>query len=486
MTNRGTHRAGDTDLGSQIASGTVARLSSAVVGFVGVLLFARILGPNAFGGFYVLFSISKIVDRPIIGWAEGAKKRFSEAASDRAEIFGSVLIFGVIWTAIVGIAAMVVSGPLDTQIVVSGGAGLLVLLIVAEAGFEAAERLVDGTGRVSLSTWGDASRSFLTFPAQLWLVLIGLGVAGMAIGLAAPTLVVVLGLFYALHITPTLPSRGTIRSIWGYAKYSIPDSLLGATYARFDILLLGILLTQSWAGIYEAAAKLTIPAIFLSEVGSRGLMARVSDSSSRGGEIVSDSENVISFASILAFPILFGAIALSESLMVTAYGGAYAQGATLLIGIGIARLIESQTHPLSAILSGLDHPRTIVRISFISLSTNIVLGVVLLLSIGALGVVIATIISELIAYTLLAISVRSKVSSVTLFPKLLMKQAGAAIGMLAVLIAITRFITLSGWASVVGVVLIGAIVYSGILILTSNQIRHTASSFLTRLSSHVN
>lgn len=59
--------AGDMNLGLEVAKGFVAKMIQAVRGFVGAILFARILGPASFGGFYLLLSLVQLSDRPVQG-----------------------------------------------------------------------------------------------------------------------------------------------------------------------------------------------------------------------------------------------------------------------------------------------------------------------------------------------------------------------------------------------------------------------------------
>ncbi|MFB9806428.1 hypothetical protein ACFFQF_14640 [Haladaptatus pallidirubidus] len=63
----------DVSLGGETAKALVAKFTLAASGFVATILFARELGPTAFGGYYLLFALTKIADRPLNGWASASK-----------------------------------------------------------------------------------------------------------------------------------------------------------------------------------------------------------------------------------------------------------------------------------------------------------------------------------------------------------------------------------------------------------------------------
>ncbi|WP_254663432.1 hypothetical protein [Haladaptatus sp. W1] len=71
--------AAGTSLSKETLGGTVAQFSMALIGFVGTIVFARWLGPSAFGGVYLLFALVKFADRPMNGWSLAAKKRVAES-----------------------------------------------------------------------------------------------------------------------------------------------------------------------------------------------------------------------------------------------------------------------------------------------------------------------------------------------------------------------------------------------------------------------
>lgn len=465
--------ASSVSLGGETVKATLAKFTMAAIGFVGTIVFARILGPTGFGGYYLLFSLVKLVDRAVSGWGSASKKRYSEATTDGDEILGGQFAFTVVWVGLSGIALLIGSNWLVDYTGLPEAPVMFAVLLVAVTLYEPTEQVVQARGLVGAATWIDTARSTLTFPFQLAFVLLGFGAAGMAYGLAAATLLVVPVLWRYIDGRPTLPSRETLRSLWAYAKYSITNAFLGQAYDRFDVLLLGFLLTPAVAGYYEVAFKLTLPAAFVMMTASSGLMARVSHKHSRDESFAEDVSNTLAFSSVLAVPMLFGALALSEQVVVTLYGPAYAEAATFLIGLAVYQLLTTQRGPLSRTIDAIDRPDVNTVLSVLTLGINVVLGVALVLEIGAIGVVIATVIAESIRYAVSAAYVHRRLPEVVLLPRTLLEQVGAATVMFGVVVLLRGPVPVRRWYHLLAVVGIGAIVYGAVLLMGSRKLRVT-------------
>lgn len=465
----------EVSLGAETAKATVAKFSMAAIGFVGTIIFARILGPEKFGAYYLLFALVKIADLPIDGWANAAKKRFSEDETPKRELVGGQFLVVGGWAGVGLLAAFLAAGPLESYTGIEGAALPFVVLLVGEAVYVSAERLLQSRGLIGIATWTDALRSYATFALQLLLVLSGWGAVGMAYGLAAASVLVTPVTLYYLGVTPALPSVATMRNQWEYARYSIPSSLLGRAYERFDILLLGYLLTPTAAGLYEVALKLVTPARFVAEAASSGLMARVSTLSSRGERFGQDVTNVLSFTSVLAIPIFFGAIPLASDLVVTIYGSDYAAAAPLLVGIALYHVVMTQSMTLSQTVYGLDLPHRVMWTSAIAVTINVVLGVVLTLRFGAIGVVVSTLVAEIVMYVLYSRLVQ-RYEEVTFLSRPLLVQLAAGGVMFVVVAALTTSRLLGASRVALAVTLaVGATVYFAVTLLGSRQIREAVT-----------
>ena len=470
--------AANRSLGGETAKGTIAKVAMAVVGFAGTVILARLFDPAVFGGFYLLLSLVKLVDRPIRGFGTATKKRFSEAGSSRSEVIGIQFLATSLWIAFAGLGAVLLADWLRSYTGLSDAPALFVGLLAALGLYVSFEKVVEARGLLGVAFTADAVRSYLTLPLQIAFIFLGFGAAGMAWGLAAATFLSIPLLFRYVDATPAVPSRETAGSLLAYAQYSIPGVVIGKAYDRFDVLLLGFLAGQSAAGNYEVAAKLTIPALIVAEVSGSGLMARVSNLHSEGRAVGLDVRNTLAFASVLAVPIFFGAVALAEPLVVTVYGPAYAEAGTLLVAIALYRLVRTQNEPLLQTLDGLDKPNVTMRLSVAALGVNIAFGVALTLAIGPVGVALSTVLAECVRYVWAARVVRRETSGVELLTRPLLEQVATGLVMLLVVVGLHRVVPVRSWLHLGFLVGVGAVTYAGTLFAISSQLRYTVGTVL--------
>ena len=470
--------ASDVSFGGETVKATAAKFAMALTGFVGTILFARILGPEALGGFYLLLALIEISEQPFSGFATAGKKRASETGTPESSVVGAQLLFNGAWTILVLLVTFAVAGWLSMYTGFAEAAVLFALVFVAKALYSMFVPIVQARGRIGIAVGFDALRSYFTLPLQLAFVLYGFGAAGMAYGLGAATFLTVPIAVYYIQAFPALPTRALLMSLWTYARYSIPTKFLGRMYTRFDTLLLGYLLTQSAAGDYGVAARLTLPAIFIANMMGDGLMVRASNLQSKGRSVAADVSNALAFTSIVAIPIFFGALAIPEELIVTFYTPEFLSAVPLLVGIALYRVVRTQSLPLTNVVDGLDRPDLNFRISLVALGINIIAGVFLVRFLGAIGVVVATLGAESIRYLATGWAVRRELSGVRFLPRTLLEQLGAGAIMFAVVNYAAELAPVDSWLDLSVLLALGAAVYGGMLLGISSQLRLTIGSIL--------
>lgn len=461
-------------LGVESAKGFVGKVTQAIIGFLGTIIFARVLGPVEFGGFYLLLTAVKIADRPIRGTIAACRKRYSEADTNRDEILGTLLLAIVLMTVPVSVAGVAFSGVAVRVTSVRQPWGVVPALFLGLTTFAALQMLLGASGQLGRQVWVDVVRSVATFPLQLALVLAGLGGAGMGLGLAGGSVIAAGATFVWLSARPALPSRKTLRSVWEYAQFSIPATFVGKAYDRLDVIIIGVLISSSAVGYYEVAFKLSLPAVFLFSVTTAGLIAKVSNKESRDEPIAADINNAIIYASLLPIPVFFGALALNKELVVTAYGEPYAPAAGLLVLLSAYQLLDSQAETYQAVVDGLDRPDIRLRIDVMALVINVGIGVWAATVYGFLGVAAATVLAEAFRMIASAVAARRLVELPSPIPKPLRRQVVSGIIMYATVLALTNVVVLNDVFSVAAVVGAGASVYGGALLAVSPHARATA------------
>jgi O-antigen/teichoic acid export membrane protein len=357
---------------------------------------------------------------------------------------------------------------------------LLILLFTITSNYTSFNSFLASTGQLSTQNWINTVQSITVLVGQLLLVALGLGVSGMAYGLALGEIILIPLIHYYLRTVPRFPTRETLQSVWEFARYSVPSSFLGKAYARLDVLLLGFLTVPAAAGYYEVAYKLTIPAIFITNIASHGLIAKISDLHSQQKDVNADISNTLAFTSVIAVPLFFGALAIAEPIIVTVYSQSYSAAAPLLVGLSLYRVIQTQSDVLMSTIQGLDKPKKEMYTSAVALATNIPLGIVLFIKLGPFGVVVATIIAESVRYLLLKRIASAQIDA-TLLPRPLAAQIGSGVVMFVIVTTMRQFVTVRSWVDLIPFLTVGAVVYSSILMVTSKYIRKTTVQILREL-----
>jgi len=473
---------GELDLSVEVVKGSAAKFTQAILGFAGTIIFARALGPASFGGFYLLMSLVRVLDWPTQGWASAGKKRYSEKSSVKNEIVGAQLLVNLALISIAVVTASVAGDFLVSYTGVQNAPILFVLMFAALIFFYPFQKLLTAKGYVSLQAWNDTLRSVTTFGFQLALVLVGWGAAGMSVGWALSTALAVPISFYYLKIWPALPSVSTLRSVWSFARYSMVTSIFSMAYGRYDVLLLGFVVGTAASGYYEAALKLSVPATFVSTIAGSGLMAKVSNRFSKGESFHRTVSRTLSYSSILAIPMFFGGLVLSKQLVVTAYGQEYRSAAALLVGLLFYQIVRTQSKILVRTLSGMDKPRLIMWVSATTLGLNVIVGYALLLEIGPVGVVVGTIIAELLRYVVTAYYVHQLAPDITILPSLLRYQAVASGLMAAVVYFVAQSTSINSFLVLGTIVGLGGIIYFAALVLLSENFRYICQRMLSNFA----
>jgi O-antigen/teichoic acid export membrane protein len=267
-----------------------------------------------------------------------------------------------------------------------------------------------------------------------------------------------------------------VRSTASFARWSVPNSLVADMYSRADIILIGVLAGNTAVGYYEAALRLTQPGAFFSTSITNPLLVKVSGLSSRDLDVLPDMENAVSYAGLLALPILFGAAAMSRELMVTVFGGDFAAAWPVLIGLAIFQVLNAYAKPFEVVTAGTDRVQLTFGVSGSILLLHLPLAVGLGYEYGLLGVVAATIAAETVRLTMYQVLSR-RLFGGAVFTRPVVEQAIAAAAMgVAVAVVVGAVLVISSWPWLLVAVGLGATLYFGLLTLLSYHFRETVEN----------
>lgn len=463
----------DISLSREVLSGTAAKIVLLIVGFLGNIVFARVLGAKGFGAYYLLVALENIVDRPIVGFSVAAEKRLSESDSNEPVIFGSFLSALSVFLLIAILASAALEPWLRSYIGIDRALPLFILLLVTLSIQETFSTLLASTGRQGLVNWLDSLRSVITTPAQISFILLGLGVLGMSLGIALASIITSLLILFFIGLFPAMPTRASLQSLWEYGRYSIPSAITSFGYDKIAFLIIGYTSGTEIAGYFEASLKLTVPALLVGGVASGVLMPKVSSLMSRGEDVSRDVENVLSFTSIIAVPIVFGAASLADKIIITTYGGDFAPAAQFLVLFAVYRLIRTRSKPFVSVVKGMNRPDIDLYSTIAASAVLIVVGWPLLAEFGPSGIIVGMIGATSTRYLITSHYAQRRIGSFSHLPRPFLVQITAGATMFITIEYISSMIALDPWYRVFLLIGFGAAIYFVTLVVLSKHTRNT-------------
>lgn len=466
---------------SQVSKGVSWKVVTMGIGFVGSIYFARILGPQEYGIFALVLMLTTLLSNAITGWASACKKRLSEVDFPSEEAIGSGLAVSLLLSPVIA-GGFVVFEQATGTFGVGQYLPIFVVLFVVLSVFETLNVLLTGLPHFSNAMKLDSLRSLLKTTFQFLCILAGLRAFGMLAGVILASVVLLPLMLKELGILPAVPSRESLVETGQFAKYSVFRYLVSGGYARLDAVLIGSLLTSSAFGEYQVAYKLMMPAGLVGTVAGTGLMGRVSHNHSQNESSSEPINRSLWFSSVLAIPILFGAAALPSVLIEVLYGSAYRTPALLVVGVAGFKLLQTQTKQLESVISGIDRPDINLKVLVAVLTIGIVLGYAFVTAYGLVGMALTMIVAEITRYAAMGYVVKHETSGVRLFPRPLVHQVIAGVGMFALVRGFQQAVRVDSIPSLTAAVLVGAGAYFLLLYLLSGQHRSVANSLAAKIA----
>lgn len=467
----------NTDFSKQVSIGFVGRTIGAVIALLGSIYIAQEVGESIYGIFYFMMAISAVLDNPISGWSQGCRKRFTEEGWDQGAAIGAVYLGVLVGASILLPLAMLLRSIYGT---VQGFDPIVFwFLFTAVVSYNVTLSLVRGTPSFGAVEWIGAFRDLFRVGLQILFIGIFADLFGMVLGIALINLLIVPIVVYWIGVPPSIPSRDQLRSIWSYARSSIPGSFIGTVMFRTDIIMIGLLSTSLFVGNYRVGMNLTMPAMFVGGVLSAGMLSQVSNMDSRDVEVSPQIQSGVGYASILAIPIAVGCLIMGEQIAVAVYSEQYREAGLFIAALAIYRVFQTQYQVVTSSIDGLDRPDLTLRIDALGLLMNVTLGLGLFYIMGPAGIAWATVISVAIRYFVGNRILKSLVE-VNLAPDTLQHQALSGLIMgVGVFFADQK--TGGGLLPTIVVIGIGGVIYFASLTALSGDFRELAINSISNI-----
>lgn len=447
-----------------------ARIGSALIGFLGLVLFARYISPSQLGSFFLFEGLVGllliIADAGIRG---GVEKRISEG-NDAQKVVASGLLVALIPYLLVSVGVIVLrdalNGYLDARIAI-----FIPIAILTKQLLEFWTNVVKGELRV-----GETAPLRLLYQLSfvicaLFLIYQWSSVEALVVAFLFGNII---GALYGIRISNVsigFPSWEAIVSILSYARYNAISSFGGYLYGWIDILFIGWFLTSAAVSPYELAWRVTVMVGLLSTVVANTIFPQISslqgDTSERR-ELIS---NATSVTLLFVIPAFGGAMVLSNEIMSVVFGDRYGHAGMVLVLL----MLERVSHAIRIIagrgLQAVNAPRFAAKATILAGLSNGILNILLIPRYGIEGAAVATLVSFSIS-TILHIYYVQKTVGYHLRWRDIQIYSVATVIMVIVLTSVSNIITIGSIPVLFGIIGGGAIVYFSILLtIKTTQVR---------------
>lgn len=475
MSSEGSSDEQFINIRNQASLSLAGSLVDAAISFLGLILFANVLGADGLGKFYIVLAITKVALFPIAGIGQSVMKRGSEKGLDSAAFLGGGLIYGTVYAALIALLIGTVLIFIPTLLTYTPAIVMSAFAVFFSRIFYML--LLDtyrSHGKTGFATLTDNAHGIVETGIQVALLLVGFEVVGLLVGTALTTVAVASVLFVVTDIRVSLPTLDTLRSIARFGRWSILASGLGTVYDRLPVLVLGVFLGDAASGYYASAMRLLMIGSYVGGSIAPALMVSVSANAESTGNKspLEDFRYSTSYAGILAIPIMFGSFAIPNKLMVTVFGPTFTGTGTILMILSFYHLINTYNTVAYSFFDGIGRPDFLTKTRAVALLVRVVLITTLLLQYETMGVIIAVVVSHLIQSIFVFPLLKKEFNQVA-FPTRAFHQLSSGALMWIVVTYLPNIYEITSWSSLLVVVGAGALVYLGVVTILDKYLRHT-------------
>jgi len=369
----------------------VVNMSNSAISFLGIMYFARELGPVPLGVFFLFQALLGLLVIPAdLGLRGAVEKRISEGKSEGEFLSSAITLKG-------GLLLIIVMAILLFQVSVNDylGADLAILLALALLLQEASRLSVftlRGELRVGETATLEAARQLTWVGVSIILLSVGLGPRALVFGLLSGMTVMLVWGWRKISTPLTRPTFKQASSLFDYGKYNFISAVGGYFYKWMDVALLGLLLTQTDVGAYEVAWRVTLIPVLLSTAIAKSIFPQLSkwDADGTKQKIEKTVRNALTPSLILVIPSFFGVLVFAREILRFMFGPEYTIAWLVLIVLMGEKLFQAPHKILGRGLKAIDKPELTAYATVVSLGINLLLNVVLILKIGLIGAAVAT------------------------------------------------------------------------------------------------
>jgi O-antigen/teichoic acid export membrane protein len=451
------------------------------IGFLSTIYFAHTLGPAPLGAYFLFLAYFGILN--LIGdggFGGAAVKRISEGKEPNEYL--SAFVFIRIVLLAVSVTVLLLAEPYLMDITSSGIFFWLLLALIISVFSSSTAMGVYGAGKVGVYQISNFVDVLLRILFQVGCVFFGFGVAGLAGGFVGGLIAGGIVNFRYLDLKLVRFGRSHIKNLTGFSFWIFLTASGSLVFSYADTVLIGYFMSNADVGIYRTAFQLTSVATFTTLAFHTVLYPKISAWGSQGNfaAIENALSRAFTYSLLLAVPVCIGGWILGERLLYFVYGASFTGGTPALFFLLPVQVANVFMYLGTMSLNSLNRPKDAFWVTAIASLVNIILDIALIPIMGISGAAAATLIAMTLN-ALVALMLLSRVISVKIEHGPV-KNILYATGMMGIfLIAIHFLLPLTHVAMVFGTVMIGACIYSLVLLKADLGIHNEIKDFCINL-----
>lgn len=242
-------------------------------------------------------------------------------------------------------------------------------------------------------------------PVNAYLIVTGHGVGPLVLTLAAGRMVASLLSLYLLN-------RHAFALRWAFdrdlCRRSVAPALtfwasqtLGLVSTRVSIIMLSLWAPIAVVGVYAAASKIVEVMLMIPVVFAHFMLPRLADGFSRQRTgAVREQDAVFRLLFSVTVPLAVGLLFFAEPVVRTLFGGRFESAVPILRLLAVYFVFESADILTSVVLKAAGHQKADVRMYSLNPAGNVLLGVILIPTLGGIGAALAKIASVAVSFAL--------------------------------------------------------------------------------------
>lgn len=447
------------DVSSSALKLMLAKSLKAVVFFLGVTFFARELGADQLGIFFLFQTViglgSIAADLGVRGALE---KRLSEG-QDPGAMLGTALVCKLALLSVTVAGILLFRDWFDQYL---GGEYTLyfVIALICWALTDLFMSTLRGELRVGETAIVHFVRESAWAAIGFLFFLAGFGAAGLIYGLIIGTVVAFAIAFVRCDTSIGRPTMASFRSIVDYAKFYSISSVGGRVYSWMDVAIIGLFLTHTDVGTYEVAWEISLLVLIASNSIATTLFPQMSrwSADAETDRITTAVSNAVGITLFISIPALLGTVVLGREILSTVFGPEFAAATAALVVLMSEKVIQAANEVLDRTIQALNRPDLTARAMVVTIGLNLAFNVAFVPRLGILGAALATTLA-VVANAALHAFYLSHLIELDFQYTFVGWCITLSLAMGATLIGLQSLVPIGGTASVIAYVLAGVVVY---------------------------